>query len=35
MKQKGPSLIDFRISKDEKFLPMIPGGGDINDIIME
>ena len=35
MKQKGPSWIDCRIGKDEKVLPMIPGGGDINDIIME
>ena len=35
MKQKGPSLIDCRIGKDERVLPMIPGGGDINDIIME
>ena len=35
MKQKGPSWIDCRIGKDEKVLPMIPGGGDINDILME
>ena len=35
MKQQGPSWIDCRIGKDEKVLPMIPGGGDINDIIME
>lgn len=35
MKQKGPSLIDCRIGKDEKVLPMIPGGGTVNDIIME
>ena len=35
MKQKGPSWIDCRIGKDEKVLPMIPGGGDINDIMME
>lgn len=35
MKQKGPSWIDCRIGKDEKVLPMIPGGGTINDIIME
>ena len=35
MKQKGPSWIDCRIGKDEKVLPMIPGGGSINDIIME
>ena len=27
MKQKGPSWIDCRIGKDEKVLPMIPGGG--------
>ena len=33
--QKGPSWIDCRIGKDEKVLPMIPGGGDISDIIME
>ena len=35
MKQKGPSWIDCRIGKDEKALPMIPGGGTVNDIIME
>ena len=35
MKQKGPSRIDCRIGKDEKVLPMIPGGGTVNDIIME
>ena len=35
LQQKGPSWIDCRIGKDEKVLPMIPGGGDIHDIIME
>ena len=35
MKQKGPSWIDCRIGKDEKVLPMIPGGGTVHDIIME
>ena len=35
MKQKGPSWIDCRIGKDAKVLPMIPGGGTVNDIIME
>nr|WP_317402305.1 biosynthetic-type acetolactate synthase large subunit [uncultured Gemmiger sp.] len=35
MKQDGPTWIDCRIGKDERVLPMIPGGGDINDIIME
>ena len=35
MKQKGPSWIDCRIGKDEKVLPMIPGGGTVNDIIMD
>ena len=35
LKQQGPCWIDCRIGKDEKVLPMIPGGGDINDIIME
>ena len=35
MTQKGPSWIDCRIGKDEKVLPMIPGGGTVNDIIME
>ena len=35
MKQQGPSWIDCRIDKDEKGLPMIPGGGTIEDIIME
>ncbi len=34
MQQKGPSWIDCRIGKDEKVLPMIPGGGDITSIIM-
>ena len=34
-KQQGPSWIDCRIGKDEKVLPMIPGGGTIEDIIME
>ena len=35
MKQHGPSWIDCRIGKDEKVLPMIPGGGTIDDILME
>ncbi|MGN0975490.1 MAG: biosynthetic-type acetolactate synthase large subunit [Gemmiger sp.] len=35
LKQKGPTWIDCRIDKDERVLPMIPGGGDISDIIME
>ena len=35
MKQHGPSWIDCRLGKDEKVLPMIPGGGTIEDIIME
>ena len=35
MKQKGASWIDCRIGKDEKVLPMIPGAGTVNDIIME
>ena len=35
MKQQGPSWIDCRIGKDEKVLPMISGGGTIEDIIME
>ena len=35
MKQQGPSWIDCRIGKDEKVLPMIPGGGTIEDMIME
>ena len=35
MKQHGPSWIDCRIGKDEKVLPMIPGGGTIDDIIMD
>ena len=35
MKQQGPSWIDCHIGKDEKVLPMIPGGGTIEDIIME
>ena len=33
MKQKGPTWIECIIDKDEKVLPMIPGGGDINDIM--
>ena len=35
LKQKGPTWIECMIDKDEKALPMIPGGGDINDIIMK
>lgn len=35
LKQKGPTWIECIIDKDEKVLPMIPGGGDIDDIIME
>ena len=35
MKNPGPSWIDCRIGKDERVLPIIPGGGDINDIIMK
>lgn len=35
LQQKGPNWIECIIDKDEKVLPMIPGGGDINDIIME
>ena len=35
LKQMGHTWIECIIDKDEKVLPMIPGGGDINDIIME
>ena len=35
LKQKGPTWIECIIDKDEKVLPMIPGGGDINGIIMK
>ena len=35
LKRKGPTWIECVIDKDEKVLPMIPGGGDINDIIMK
>lgn len=35
LKRKGPTWIECIIDKDEKVLPMIPGGGDIDDIIME
>ena len=35
LQRKGPTWIECIIDKDEKVLPMIPGGGDINDIIME
>ena len=35
LKRKGPTWIECMIDKDEKVLPMIPGGGDINDIIMK
>ena len=35
LQQKGPTWIECIIDKDEKVLPMIPGGGDINDIIMK
>jgi len=31
----GPVVIDYRISKDELVLPMIPGGGTVKDIIVE
>jgi acetolactate synthase-1/2/3 large subunit len=33
--RKGPTWIECVIDKDEKVLPMIPGGGDISNIIME
>lgn len=32
--QNGPTWIECLIDKDERVLPMIPGGGDINDIIL-
>jgi acetolactate synthase-1/2/3 large subunit len=32
---KGPTWIECVIDKDEKVLPMIPGGGDVSNIIME
>lgn len=32
--QTGPTWIECLIDKDERVLPMIPGGGDINDIIL-
>ena len=35
LKNDGPTWIECMIAKDEKVLPMIPGGGDINDIMME
>ena len=35
MLQHGPTWIDCRIDKDEKVLPMIPGGASVDDIIME
>lgn len=35
MQQKGPTWIDCRMDKDERVLPMIPGGGDITSIIMD
>ena len=35
MTNKGPSWIECCIGKDEKVLPMIPGGGDITNHIME
>ena len=35
LQRKGPTWIECMIDKDEKVLPMIPGGGDINDIIMK
>ena len=31
--EKGPSLIECKIDKDEKVLPMIPAGGTIRDIL--
>ena len=35
LKNEGPTWIECMIGKDEKVLPMIPGGGDIHDIMME
>ena len=35
LKNDGPTWIECMIGKDEKVLPMIPGGGDIRDIMME
>ena len=35
LKQKGPTWIECIIDKDEKVLPMIPGGGDNNGSVME
>ena len=35
LQQKGPTWIECMINKDERVLPMIPPGGDINDIIMK
>ena len=35
LRQKGPTWIECMINKDERVLPMIPPGGDINDIIMK
>ena len=35
LQNDGPTWIECMIGKDEKVLPMIPGGGDINDIMME
>ena len=35
LQRKGPTWIECIIDKDEKVLPMIPGGGTIEDIIME
>jgi acetolactate synthase-1/2/3 large subunit len=34
LKNKGPSLIECVIDRDERVLPMIPGGGSIEDIIV-
>ena len=35
MKCDGPVWIECLIDKDEKVLPMIPGGGTVDDIIYE
>lgn len=35
LKRTGPTWIECKIGKDDKVLPMIPGGGDISDIIMK
>ena len=35
LQRTGPVLIDCRIDKDERVLPMIPAGGTVDDIVAD